>query len=408
MEVFAPGPEPNRLRFIGLDVHRNYAVAAAVDEHQQIVLNPRRVPLSGLHAWARKTLRPTDVVVLEAMFNTWELYDRLTPLVAAVVVANPVRVARMKEPGIKTDGADALFLARLSASGMLPVVWVPPVSVRELRSLVNHRERLISQRTRTYNRLHAVLLRHGLDAPGRELFAPAKRTWWEGLPLSQTEQLHVRYNLATVDFVNGFITQAEAELFRLSQQEPWAEQVAFLVQLPGVGVLTAMILLAAIGDIGRFPIDRKLVGYAGLGASVHDSGQTHRTGHITKRGRRELRGAMTEAAWNAVHSHPFWKTEFERLVEGRHLHANAAITAIARQLLVVVWHILSKRQADRQAIPDMVARKFLVWSYRVGRKHRVVGSPATFVRTELNRVGIQPPTTFCFWGRTITLTASSP
>jgi len=408
MAEVAAGPEPVPIRFIGLDVHRQYAVATAVDEHQNIVLSPRRVPMSDLRKWAGKALVPTDVVVIEAMFNTWDVYDKLVPLVGAVLVANPAKVARMKDPGVKTDAADALFLAQLSASTMLPVVWVPPVPVRELRSLINHRQRLIAQRTRSYNRLHAVLLRHGLEAPAGELFGQANRAWWASLSLSQTQRLHVQYNLATVDFVNGYIAQAEAELYRLSQQEPWADQVAFLVQLPGIQVLTAMVLLSAIGDISRFPTARKLVGYAGLGASVHDSGQTHRTGGITKRGRRELRAAMTEAAWSAEQNHPFWKGEFTRFVEGKHLHPNAAITAIARKMLVVVWHVLSKREADREAIPAKVASKFLLWSYRVGRKQRVAGTCATFVRTELNRVGVQPPPTIRSGRHTIDLTPARP
>ena len=87
MAESAADPEPVPLRFIGLDVHKQYAVAAALDEHQQIVLSPRRIPMSDLRTWAGKALRPTDVVVLEAMFNTWDVYDQLDPLVAAVVVA---------------------------------------------------------------------------------------------------------------------------------------------------------------------------------------------------------------------------------------------------------------------------------------------------------------------------------
>jgi hypothetical protein len=153
------------IRFIGLDVHKQYAVAAGVDERQHIILNPRRITLKELGTWAAKTLQLTDVVVLEAMWNTWELYDQLTPLVAAVVVANPARTSRMKEPGVKTDAGDAVFLARLLASGMLPTVWVPPVATRELRALVSHRQRLVAQRTRARNRLHSVLLRHGIELP---------------------------------------------------------------------------------------------------------------------------------------------------------------------------------------------------------------------------------------------------
>ncbi|HEX6511242.1 MAG TPA: IS110 family transposase [Chloroflexota bacterium] len=405
MDDAVADPERVPIRFIGLDVHKHYAVAAGVDERQYVVLSPRRVELSELPAWTAKTLQPTDVVVLEAMFNTWNLYDQLSPVVAAVVVANPARVARMKEPGVKTDAGDALFLARLLASGMLPTVWVPPLPTREVRTLVTHRQRLITQRTRSRNRLHAVLLRRGIQPPEGELFSAAKRGWWDGLELSHMEQLRVHHDLAMLETLKPLIAEAEAELFHLSREEPWASQVAFLVQLPGIQVLTAMVLLAAIGDINRFPSDRKLAGYAGLGASIHDSGQTHRTGHITKRGRRELRGTMVEAAWNAVRTHPFWKAEFSRLVEGKHLHAKAAVVAIARQLLVVVWHVLFKREADREAIPDKVARKFLVWSYRVGRTQRAGDSCGMFVRSELNRVGLQPPPSFRLGNHVIDLAA---
>ena len=92
-----------------------------------------------------------------------------------------------------------------------------------------------------------------------------------------------------------------------------------------------MVLLAAIGDINRFAKDRLLVGYAGLGTEVHDSGETHRQGHITKRGRRELRTTMVEAAWSAVRWHLFWKAEFKRLVEVKHLNRKVATIAIARR-----------------------------------------------------------------------------
>jgi transposase len=378
------------VRYVGLDVHKHYAVAAGVDERQQLVLNARRIPLAELVRWATKTLQPTDIVVLEAMWNTWELYDQLTPLVAAVVVANPARTSRMKEPGVKTDAGDALFLARLLASGMLPTVWVPPVATRELRALVSHRQRLVAQRTRARNRLHSNLLRHGIELPPGVPFSAEKREWWESLPLSSTERLQIQHQWVLLDALTPLITEAEIELFRLSQQEPWRDQVLFLVQLPGIQVLTAMVLLAAIGDINRFAKDRFLVGYAGLGTKVHDSGETHRQGHITKRGRRELRTTMVEAAWSAARWHPFWKAEFKRLVEVKHLNPKVATIAIARRLLVVVWHVLTKREVDRQAIPDGVARKFMVWAYRVRQTGREAKT-ATFVRAELSRLGLPAP-----------------
>ncbi|MBU2611750.1 MAG: transposase, partial [Chloroflexi bacterium] len=151
------------------------------------------------------------------------------------------------------------------------------------------------------------------------------------------------------------IAEVEAELHRLSTTSPWAEQVTFLLQLPGFGMIIAMTLLAAIGDIQRFEDAKKLVGYSGLGAGIHASGETHRTGRITKEGRRDIRWATVEAAWIAVETHPYWKREFERLT--RRMDKNKAIVTIAHKLLVVVWHVLTEHVADKHAETKMVACK---------------------------------------------------
>jgi transposase len=105
--------------------------------------------------------------------------------------------------------------------------------------------------------------------------------------------------------------------------------VPYLLQLPGIGLITAMTILSAIGQIERFPTAKKLVGYAGLGAKVHPSGQTHRTGGITKQGRRELRRVLIEAAWTAVRYDQHWHEQFERLAY--RIGAQKAIVAIARK-----------------------------------------------------------------------------
>ena len=99
-----------------------------------------------------------------------------------------------------------------------------------------------------------------------------------------------------------------------------------------------------------------MVGYSGLGASVHDSGQTHRTGRITQQGRKELRTVLVEAMWRAVECSDYWRVEFERL--SRRLPPNKAIVALARKLLVVIWHVLIEQAADRHANADLVAFKF--------------------------------------------------
>ena len=163
--------------------------------------------------------------------------------------------------------------------------------------------------------------------------------------MSPTERLRIRHDLATLEHLQGQLTDLESEIQRLSATSPWAEQAPYLIQLPGFGLLTAMTVLAAIGDITRFPSAKELVGYAGLGAGVHDSGETHRDKGITKQDRRELRKVLVEAAWVAVNSHPYWKAQFEHLERRKPM--NQAIVAIARKLLVAVWHVLTERTTDK-------------------------------------------------------------
>ena len=138
-----------------------------------------------------------------------------------------------------------------------------------------------------------------------------------------------------MDQLSPLISEVEDELNRLSLAEPWADQLPYLLQLPGIGLITAMTILGAIGQIERFPTAKKLVGYAGLGARVHSSGQTHRTGGITKQGRRELRRVLIEAAWTAVRYDQHWQEQFERLAD-RIGREKAIVATLAPALQVQV------------------------------------------------------------------------
>ena len=153
---------------------------AAVDAQQQVGLAPGEVAIQHFSAWAKANLKPTDCVALEATSNTWDLYDQLEPLVAEVTVANAHQVKLISSARVKTDKHDALVLAKLLAANLLPAVWVPPVSVRELRGLVAHRERFCRDRRAAKNRLHSVLHRHNLMLPAETRLA--KRTSYGGKP----------------------------------------------------------------------------------------------------------------------------------------------------------------------------------------------------------------------------------
>jgi len=148
-----------------------------------------------------------------------------------------------------------------------------------------------------------------------------------------------------------------------------------------------MTALGAIGDITRFESAGKLVGYAGLGAGVHDSGKEHREKKITKSGRKELRWALVEAAWRAVRMSPYWKDQFENFK--RRMRPNQAIVAIARKLLVAAWHVLAKETTDCRASEEDLAYKMLLWSWSLDDEARLGLTHKQFAKYGLLRLGVQ-------------------
>jgi transposase len=383
-------------RFVGLDVHKHYLIAAAVDADRHEVMSPRRVPLARLDSWVRKTLTSQDAVVLEMTTNAFQLYDDLLPYVHSVTVVHPPHVALITRAQVMTDKIAARTLAKLHAVGLLPSIWIPPDEVRDHRALVAQRAKMVRLSGQAKNRLHAVLHRHHLLPPAGKLFDPEMHQWWLELEISELERVRVRCDLDTLVFAQSQIDLLEEAMAALAAQD---ERVVQLLQLPGVGLITALTLLAAIGDISRFPQAKHLVGYSGLGVRVHDSGLTRRTGRITKSGRRDIRAAMVETAHTAVRTHPHWQAELDRL-EPR-LGKNKAIVAIVRKLLVAVWHILAKDCPDRFADPARVARKLLKHAHRLGRARRPKGQTAAqYVRQQLDRLGLGAELTAISLGQT--------
>lgn len=117
----------------------------------------------------------------------------------------------------------------------------------------------------------------------------------------------VQHDLDTLDHLACQITEVNASLAQLSVCIPWSEEVPFLLQMPGIGLVSAMTILSAIGDITRFPMPKHLVGYAGLGEGIRRSGQTSHPGRITKSGRGELRTTLIQVAWAAARYSPYWR-----------------------------------------------------------------------------------------------------
>jgi len=301
-------------------------------------------------------------------------------------VAHARKVRQIAEARVKTDKEDIKRLITLLIADIVPEVWVPPMYVRELRSLISFRWRLTKQITMSKNRLHSVVQRFNLDPPEGGLLADKNKSWWEKQEFSDLTGFEVERDLEIVKTLEGQKEAIDQKLAELSNTEPWSSDMVFLMQIPGIGLIFSMVILSAIGDISRFSHPKKLVGYAGLGAGVHDSGKKHQGKSITKEGRKELRWALVEAAWRAVGSDPYWKAQLKRLE--KRMHRNKAIVAIARRLLVSIWHILTKREPYQHFDEETIAYKMLIWSWAMDEKSRDGMTPQQFAKYGLLRLGV--------------------
>jgi transposase len=376
----------NVQRFFGLDIHRDYMVAAAVDRELRVVCGPTRVTWDKFEAWIAQHLNSRDAIVVEMTTNTWKVHDLLIEHVHSVTVVHPPHIKLITQMPVMNDKKAAEALAILHAAGLLRGVWVPDQTVRDRRQLVAQRWDRVRAATQAKNRLHSILFRHQMDKPDSAVpFSDSQRDFWKSLPVSPVEKLAIELDLETIDLTN---TQRERLEALMTQEALKDDRVPFLMQLPGIASIGALTILGAIGPIERFPTAKNLVGYSGLGGRVHASGQKYSTGKITKAGRRDLRHVMVNAAQVAARTDAFWKAELARL-EPR-LGRNKAIVAIARKLLVVVWHVLTKREADRHADADKVARGFLNMVYKdIGARNLPEGQTAPeFVRRSLDRIGL--------------------
>lgn len=372
-------------RYIGLDVHKYYITVGGMNAQQEIVLRPRDVEMERFRRWSEQNLCQTDEVVMEATTNTWDVYDTIAPLVKRVVVAHPAEVKQIAEARVKTDNQDVIRLVRLLIADIVPEVWVPPVAVRELRAMISYRWRLVKMSTAIQNRMHSLLHRHNIQAPQGKVDTGENREWWETLKLSELETLRLKQEIKTLRLVRKNIVEVEKELGRLSNSERWGDQAVYLMQLPGVGIIVTMTILSAIGDIQRFESPKKLVGYTGLGAGVHDSGQKHQEKGITKFGRKELRWALVEASWQAVRSNPRWRAEYDELCKRK--HQNQAIVVIAHKLLVTIWYLLNRREAYHPSNEEDLAYKMLTWAWHMDRSALNGMSNQQFAKYGLMRLG---------------------
>lgn len=345
---------------VGLDVHARSIRLAAVRDDE--LLEERTLAYD--EEAVERVLRRWPIVrcCYEAGPTGFGLYRHLAERGIECAVVAPGLVPQRPGDRVKTDPRDARKLARLLAGGLLEPIYVPSPELEAARDLVRAREDARLDRMRDRHRLSKFCLRHGRLLP-TSAWTVTRRKWLSEQRFEyRAEQLTFDSYLHALDLVDARIEQLERAIRETSEQPPWRELVARLRCLRGIDTLTALALVAEIGDFSRFRRAEELMAFVGLVPSEHSSGEQRRQGSITKVGNAHVRRLLVEAAWHA-RRRPTVGYELAR----RHRGQDAISIERAwrcQQRLYQRWQRMAARGKPQQKIVVACARELagFVWA----------------------------------------------
>ncbi len=358
-------------RFVGLDVHAD-TIAVAVAEKDGEVRSLGTIPnrmssvrkllgkLGDPHAWR---------ACYEAGPTGYTLYWQLTGLGVECMVVAPTLIPMKAGDRVKTDRRDAERLARNFRAGELTPVWVPDAAHEALRDLVRAREAAKADQLRARHRLSKFLLRHG-QRPSERMRAWTDRylDWIRReVKFEQfAQQATLEDYLAEVDHLGQRIVRLEKAIEEALEGAPPTMKavVSALQALRGVAKMSAITIVAEVGQLSRFAKARQLMGYSGAVASEDSSGNRTRRGGITKTGNAHLRRVLVEAAWCQR-----YKPTLTRALRARQEGLPAAVVEIAakaRHRLSVRYRRLLARGKPKQQVVTAIARELLGFMWAIG------------------------------------------
>jgi transposase len=366
-----------KVRFLGLDVHaETIAVAVAEPDGEVRSLGTIANREESIRKLVKKLGAPEHLrACYEAGPTGYVLYWQLTQLGVECAVVAPTLVPTKAGDRVKTDRRDAMKLARSHRSDDLTAVWVPDGDSEALRDLVRAREAAKQDQLRARHRLSKFLLRTGRrPAVGMKAWTERYMAWVRQVHFEQpAQQATLQDYLHEVDHMAARVKrleQAITEAVKLAAPEV-QEVVKGLQALRGIAEISAVTIVAELGQISRFDTARQLMGYSGAVPSEDSSGERKKRGGITKTGNAHLRRIVVEAAWSYRHR-PAIGPGLRKRQEG-----------VPEPIKEIAWKAqvrLSKRYArltaagkDQRKIVTAVGRELLGFIWAIGVKVETAG-----------------------------------
>ena len=325
---------------VGIDLHREFVVMAAVRDNGEI-MEPVKIACRDSDAIVEvvRSLAPFRAVIEASGTYRW-LYDLLRPH-GTILLAHPLRLRAMIQRRSKTDKLDAQLLANLLRINQIPLAYVPPEPYQRLRDLARCRAKLGQDRAEAKIKLRDLLARNNMQSPYKVPFGPRGLAWFRSQAFGLVGNLLRDELLARLQHYDGQIDVFAAQLARCQADYP---QTDALTGIHGIGLYSALLIVAELGEVERFRTAKQVGAYAGLTSRVHQSGGHCYQGSITRQGSPWLRWILVEAAMKTVREDVALKNFYTRV--RKRSSAKIARVAAARKLAEICWKRLRRWQRE--------------------------------------------------------------
>jgi len=325
---------------IGIDLHRRMLVMAAIKDDGEVI-DPRRIDCRDTAAIVKavEDIKPFRAVIEATGTYRW-LHDLLSPH-GSVLLAHPLRLRAMIQRRAKTDKLDAQLLASLLRINQIPLAYIPPKSYQQLRDLVRCRARLARGAAKAKIQLRMLLARENCEAPYKIPFGPRGLAWFGKQDFGPIENLVRDHLLEQLAHYAKHIAVLDRQLDQACKDFP---QVEALLDIYGIGVFSALVIIAELGEVERFRTAKQVGAYAGLTCRVHQSGSHCYHGSITHQGSPWLRCVLVEVAMHTVRNDEALRNFYRRI--RKRSSAKIARVAAARKLAEICWKRLRRWHAQ--------------------------------------------------------------
>ena len=344
--------------YIGIDVHKKMCVVT-IKRSTKETLKTTEFPntkdgILGFINDIQDEYKEECRVVCESTGNYWILlHDLLEDHGIDTLVAHPEKTKAIAWAKLKNDKVDSGILADLNIAGLVYESFVPNSQYKDLRSLGRNRQYIVNTLTKTKNKIRAILAKYGYECPARDVLAVKAIAWLKEIDVSPVDRIAIDMHIDTAELALKQIAELQQKMASICSNDKRAK---LLMTIPGINYVTALTIIAEIVDVKRFPSAEKLTAAAGLIPSEHSSGGIIHRGAITKKGSVWLRNAMVEAANTAIRHDERMNKIYNRLWP--RIGKQKARVAVARHLLEICWHMLTKNEEYRTQNHDLTKRKY--------------------------------------------------